>query len=175
MAGPESQNSPRKIKAADKQLAALNLRRAGMGYEEIARRTGYRNASGAWHSVKAALDRMLREPAEDVRQLEVARLDALLAAIWNRAITGDDGDALDRVLKISKRRSELLGLDVKQIKADHSGQVKVTMLNWEDLVRGVPKEDLRDRIDEKLQSIIAGKEASRNGSNGHPDEEEQNP
>jgi hypothetical protein len=166
MAGPESQNSPRKIKAADKQVEALNLRRAGEDYEEIAQKVGYRAASGAWHAVRAALQRNIREPADEVRKLEVDRLDRLLGGIWEKAVAGD-GEAIDRVLRIMKRRAELLGLDApKNLKMEHSGEV--VLLDWDSLVRAVPAEELRDRIADQLErSILDPKEAERNGSNGH--------
>jgi hypothetical protein len=151
--------SPRNILVADRQAEALRLRRAGYTYEQIARELGYRSVNGPWSAIKAALARMVREPAEDLRRLELARLDRLMLAVWDKAIAGD-GEAIDRCLRIMRRRSELLGLDApKQVKADHSG--RVTMLNWEDLVRAVPREELQDKISQKLERLRNG--ATTNG------------
>jgi hypothetical protein len=156
MAGPESQNSLRRIKAAERQLEALNLRRAGMGYQEIARQLGYKGPNGSWHAVHAALRRAVREPADAVRKVELSRLDALLAAIWDKATLQADGESIDRCLRIMRRRSELLGLDApKNMKLQHSGQVAV--MDWDSLVRAVPAEELRDKIADKLEAIAAGK------------------
>jgi hypothetical protein len=143
-----------------KQAEALKLRLAGVGYEEIAQQVGYRSPDGAWKAVRSGLKRTLKEPADQVRRLEVDRLDRLLGAIWEKAIAGD-GEAIDRA-RIMKRRAELLGLDApKNVNMEHGGQV---VMNWESLAAGIPPEELRDRIADKLQSILAGKEPERNGS-----------
>jgi 5,10-methylene-tetrahydrofolate dehydrogenase/methenyl tetrahydrofolate cyclohydrolase len=52
-------------------------------------------------------------PAQEVneaRKLEVERLDAALAAIWEKVVTGNLW-AIDRLLKISEQRCRLLGLN----------------------------------------------------------------
>jgi hypothetical protein len=98
------------LAALDREVAALELRRAGWTYDVIARRLGYSNRSGAWHAVRAGLTATLVEPADALRTLELERLDALHAAIWDKAIQGDLAST-DRVLNIMKRRSALLGLD----------------------------------------------------------------
>ena len=98
------------LEALDREVAALELRRAGCTYDVIARRLGYRNRSGAWHAVRAGLTATLAEPADELRGLELERLDRMQVAIWDKAITGNLR-TVDRVLKIMKRRSALLGLD----------------------------------------------------------------
>jgi len=147
----ESQMSPRRAQAAVKQAEALKLRQAGASYEQIARQVGYQSAGGAWRALRKALERLHnRESAEEVRQLELSRLDRLILAVWKNAIDGN-GDAIDRVLRIMKRRAELLGLDApKQVKMDHSGEIT---LEWEALVRAIPPAELRDTITDKLLQV----------------------
>jgi hypothetical protein len=99
-----------KIKAHERHLAALELRKAGASYQTIAERLGYRSSSGAHKAVSSALKATLREPADELRELEVTRLDAALLAIWRRVQSGDER-AIDRLLGIMKRRAALLGLD----------------------------------------------------------------
>lgn len=106
----ESPASPRRINVAEKQRQALELRKAGASYAMIAERLGYENKGSAYRAVMTALDRTLREPADELRELEVARLDALLLALWPQATRGDLG-AIDRVLRLMERRAKLLGLD----------------------------------------------------------------
>ena len=105
-------DSPREkeIKAHDRQLEALALRKAGVQYADIATKLGYRAASGAWRAVRAALKKTLQEPAEELRVLAEARLDAMLLAIWPQVAKGSHG-AIDRALRIEQRRAELRGLD----------------------------------------------------------------
>ena len=103
-------NTDRMIQALDKQKKALELRKAGVSYVDIANTLGYKTSSGAHNAVKKMLRRTVQEVADDVRRLEVARLDALILAIWSDAAKGDDSK-IDRVLKIMQRRADLLGLD----------------------------------------------------------------
>ena len=49
-----------------------------------------------------------QEAADEVRALELARLDALLAALWPQQ---GEPAVVDRVLRIMERRAKLLGLD----------------------------------------------------------------
>lgn len=111
MAGQgEARTSPRRLAAAERQRQALLLRRGGASYDQIAQRLGYRDRASAYRAVLAALEQTLREPAEEVRALELERLDALLLAHWPAATSGNV-EATDRVLRIMERRARLLGLD----------------------------------------------------------------
>ena len=99
-----------KLASHDRKLRALELRKAGVPFQAIADQLGYRSSSGAFNAVKAALKATLREPADELRELEVARLDAMLLPLWRRVQSGDE-KAVDRVLRIMERRARLLGLD----------------------------------------------------------------
>lgn len=106
----ESKTSKRRLEAAAKQRQALSLRQAGVTYADIADRLGYAASSGAYKAVMAALDKTLQEPADELRRVELARLDRLQSSVW-LAATGGDMTALDRILKIMERRARLMGLD----------------------------------------------------------------
>lgn len=106
----ESKTSVRRLSAVERQLQALDLRKTGASYPQIARALGYKSPSGAFQAVNAALERVVREPAEEVRALELERLDRLQFAAWPAASQGDV-KAIDAILRIMKRRAELLGLD----------------------------------------------------------------
>lgn len=109
--GP-SKTSPKQIRAEERQAAAVNLRKAHVTYEEIARQLGYANASCAYHAVKTAMEKTLREPADELRQLELSRLDEMSQSIWENVLAGDL-DSIATAIRISERRARLLGLDVK--------------------------------------------------------------
>lgn len=106
----ESKTSQRRLEAIENQRKALELRKAGVTFVVIAEQLGYRGPSGAYRAVMSALKRTLQEPADEVRTLELERLDALLLALWAQAKQGQQG-AVDRVLKVMERRAKLLGLD----------------------------------------------------------------
>jgi hypothetical protein len=95
----------------DKERKALELRRAGTSYDEIAVALGYAKGAGAWNAVQRAMKRTLRESgADEVRDQELDRLDRLQRAVWVRALQGDL-PAVGAVLRIMERRSKMLGLD----------------------------------------------------------------
>lgn len=99
------------VPAAEKRAMAIELRRTGMTFDAIAVTVGFANRGAAFKAVQSGLREMLVDAgAEELRSLEAERLDELQRSRWEKAINGDDF-ALDRVLKIMKRRAELLGLD----------------------------------------------------------------
>jgi hypothetical protein len=58
-----------------RQAQALSLLRAGHNFDQIAKVLGYRDKSGARKAVMAALQRSVMEDAEEVRPLDISRLD----------------------------------------------------------------------------------------------------
>ena len=116
MAG-ESKASEKRIAAAERQARALELRKAGLGYAAIARQLNYAGPSGAYKAITTALGALTREPARELLNLELARLDDLLLGLWADARKGNVAK-VDRVLKIMARRAALLGLDAPTRFAD---------------------------------------------------------
>ena len=114
----------RQVRAHERHLQALELRKAGVTYEVIAGQLGYATASGARKAVVSALKATLREPAAELRELELARLDAMLLPLWRPVQAGDE-KAVDRALRIMERRARLLGLDRKTAEGEVPDTVKV--------------------------------------------------
>jgi len=122
----EPKTSKRRLEAVEKQQRALEMRKRGTSFQAIADELGYSNKSGAYKAVMSAIEKMLREPAEEVRTLELERLDELLSGLWEKAVKGDAA-ALDRVLRIMERRAKYLGLDApKESNVNVGGELKVT-------------------------------------------------
>ncbi len=117
----ENKTSPRRLAAKDRALQALELRKSGKPYREIAERLGYNSEQAAWKAVTDTLAQTLEEPAKEVRRLEVERLDALFDIAYPMALATlnqkpplDEKlrmQAVDRCLRIMERRAHLLGLD----------------------------------------------------------------
>lgn len=104
----------RRTTQTEKQRRALALRTTGASYEQIAQAMGYRTRAGAWVAVQEALRKTLQEPADEVRKLELARLDRWLLTIWPQIQAGSL-EALDRGLKIQAQRTYYItGLKVPQ-------------------------------------------------------------
>lgn len=125
------------VQANDRQLKALTLRKAGAGYWAIAEALGYKDHSGAWRAVKAALKKTLQEPADELRQLELARLDDMLKAIAPHVAAGNL-TAIDRALKIQERRARLVGLDAPMKQDVTSGGKPI---GWKEFISGNTESD----------------------------------
>jgi hypothetical protein len=90
----------------------MELRLGGASYAQIGEALGM-TAGGAYKAADRLMARQevqSGERADKLRRIEAARCDRLLVALWPRAIQGDV-KAIREALHISKRRSELLGLD----------------------------------------------------------------
>ena len=134
---PESKSSPRRIEAKERQRQALELRKAGVTFEQIAVSVGFRSKQAAHDSVRRALADIPKLPAMELRTLDAERLDALEFAVWRTALAGDLG-AIDRVLRILQQRARLLGLEISVptvIQVD--GNVNVAVSHREAMVNTV--------------------------------------
>lgn len=93
----------------EKERKVLELRLLGLTWDNIAKAVGYANASVAWKAYQRALVRTLQEPADEIRQQEVERLNRIMTPQMQRALNGDT-QATNTVLKIMETRAKLLGL-----------------------------------------------------------------
>lgn len=123
-AGLDPAGVDRRVSAAERTKRALELRLAGYPYEEIATAVGWKSAGTAHKAVMRALAARAAEDVDEVRALEVARLDRMLAGgVFRRARQGDD-KAVETALRIMAARCRLLpGLEVPA-KAEHSGAIE---------------------------------------------------
>lgn len=108
----ESSTSPRQVAARAREVEAVALRLQGCSYSTIAERLGT-TKSVAHAAVARSLERTastLQETADALREIELARLDALLLGVWVRATSGDV-PSVGAAIRIAERRAKLLGLD----------------------------------------------------------------
>lgn len=131
---------PQHIKGAIAVSQAVQLRAEGKTYQEIADILGYADHTGARKAVLSGLASIKQEPAQELRDIELARLDALWQKAWDKAMAGSM-PAIDRCLKIQARRAALMGLD-----APKEVDVKVTVLEEADRLAdllNLPREEVR--------------------------------
>jgi hypothetical protein len=95
----------------DKERRALEARRDGWSYDEIADKITGGVRANAYRVVQNGLRRTLVEPALELRVLEQERLDALLRPVMLQAKDGNLR-AVETALRIMERRARLLGLDL---------------------------------------------------------------
>jgi hypothetical protein len=103
---------------AERQRDAIELRKAGHTFQEIADRLGYRHASGAHQAVMAGLRKIVQEPADELRRMELERLDVMLKSAWPFILKGSPRH-IEVGLKVMDRRAALLGLDAPKQVEDH--------------------------------------------------------
>lgn len=94
----------------DRELKVLELRRAGLTWHRIAEESGYADASGAYVAYKRAMKRTLQQPADEIREQELDRIDRLQLALWPNAMKGSER-AIVTIVRLMERRAKLLGLD----------------------------------------------------------------
>src|SRR5918994_6925159 len=75
--------------AGARRARVLELRAQGWTYEAIADQLGYTSRATVHHILKAALAAQQAEDVQQFRALETARLDALQAAVWDRAMANE--------------------------------------------------------------------------------------
>lgn len=111
----ESTTSARKVLSSERQVKALEMRKAGVQYATIGKQLGI-SEKQAHRLVKMALERnreLALDLAEDIKQLEIARQEELLRAVWLKAKDGSY-QHIDRAQVIIQRITALGGVNIKQ-------------------------------------------------------------
>jgi len=108
-----NQTSPKLLAKAERSAKALSLHKEGHIYAQIAAELGFASRGSAHNAVTAALRKVVVGPAEELREIEALRLDAVQVALWPRVIAGDL-QAIGTLVRISERRCRLFGLDLQR-------------------------------------------------------------
>ena len=100
----DNNTSAKRTRAAEHRAKAFALRKAGYSYTQIGASLSL-TRQAAHAAVKKQLELIApsAEEVEEMRTIENARLDQMLAGIWDAA-TGGNEKAIDRVLRILDRR-----------------------------------------------------------------------
>lgn len=110
MSGPGRVQHQKIIMAKERQRKALEYRKAGMTYADIARQLGYSSPATASRAVKSALAFLVSEPAQELVMIELARLNHMLLTLWPKVSAGDER-AIETSLRIMERLDRLTGVD----------------------------------------------------------------
>lgn len=110
------------------KIKVFSLCRAGWQYPQIAKHLGVSVAqvSSCVRAQLRELKSINDELFDEVRELELSRLDEILMALYPRALKADLS-AVDRVLRLMERRAKYLGIDAPT-KVDHTGKVSLEQL-----------------------------------------------
>lgn len=137
-----SELSPERLRAKERRLRVFDMRLLGATLRQIGDKLGVSHET-VRTDLRKALDELTeleREKADNLRTLDLARIDTAIRALAPKVMEGDL-QTVDRWLKLLERRSKLLGLDAPQ-------QLEVA------------SNDLAGKTDEELEAIIAAGEES---------------
>ena len=93
----------------DKEREIIELRTEGYVWRQIAERVGMSTA-GVYKAYNRAMIRTLKPAADEMRELELDRLDTLQQTYWQPAVNGNIR-AADFILRVIDKRAKILGLD----------------------------------------------------------------
>lgn len=108
---------------AEKERKVLELRLLGLNWDSIAESVGYASRGAAWNAYQRALERTLQEPADEVRQQELERLNRIMTPHLRLALQGDVA-ATSIVLRIMDTRAKMLGI-YAPVKSESKSEVSV--------------------------------------------------
>lgn len=99
-----------------REAAALRLRQEGHTFDEIAGKLGFANRGAAYKAVQRALLDVVRQPAEELRRMEMERLEEMLQVLWPVATDSQNPKhlrAIEKVLSVMEHMERLAGLTAK--------------------------------------------------------------
>ena len=107
----QNKNSKAKAGKLAKQEKALEHRIAGLSYRAIATKMGCSRTQAHTYvteGLKESTSRIAKS-ADDLRDLELERLDTLIKGLYPKAKKGDP-QAVDKILKVMEQRQKLTGI-----------------------------------------------------------------
>ena len=142
--GGDRSSRPAQPQARENEQKALSLWIKGATFQQIAAAGfGIATASGAWRAVHRALAQIPKQEADQAREAQRARLQAVRMLLWNHA-GADPVRAAEALIKLEAREARLLGLDMPT-------KVAVT-----DPDGGIPLETIRrvmERVDRQMVDV----------------------
>lgn len=102
--------SAKALERAERLAHALELRKAGNTYDQIAKLAGYPTRVEAFRDLQKAFREYTLPNVEEIVKLQFGRYEQLLLAVYPAAITGNL-DAVQTALKVLERLERLVGID----------------------------------------------------------------
>lgn len=132
MPGPKKGSRPRKgvtapsrLYARERALKAMELRKAGVSYPEIADTLGYATPAGARNAVVRLMEAIPKDQTIDLREVQIERLNHMLKVLWPKINAGNEG-AINTGLRIMAQIDGLTGTAApQQVDVHHSGGATV--------------------------------------------------
>lgn len=148
----------RSAQKQERMRQAFELRKAGVSYDDIAVRLGYKSRSGAYNAVKSVLDSVTQETSKELQTLHSERLNTMLMVAYRNAQQGDLR-AIDTVLRIMERQAAMTGIDAPKEtttthhvlfvggdEQDYIAALQEAALNQKALESGPLPDDIEDAV-----------------------------
>lgn len=103
----------KKLERKEKYRRCLELRKSGATYEQIATVVGYKSAQTVSRIIKKQLDETTNEAGNELRTLQIERLNHMMLVLWPK-VQGGDLNAIDRFLRIQNEINNLQGVYAPQ-------------------------------------------------------------
>lgn len=128
-----------RILVQQKRRQALEMRKAGATYQIIADQVGYADAGGARKAVLKAFGEVIQEPVQELKTLQVERLNHMLLVLWPKVQQGDTS-AMNTALSIMNKIDSLMGTDAAtQIEVRNDTAVLVVEGDKNDYIAALKK------------------------------------
>lgn len=129
----------RRLIALERQRMALELRKSGATFAQIAEHVGYSSPNSAWRAVQSALKEITHEPALELRTLEMERYNYYLLKLWPDVQKGSRA-AIETALRVQDRIDKLNGLEAPTEITHHvEGAVLVIEGSTDDYIAGLER------------------------------------
>lgn len=156
MTGSRTPSSAQSVRAAERQAKALELRRQGKSYQEIATVLKVTPTTVSTY-VRQALEELRRsteETTKEVFAIEAQRLDYITEKAFEAVEAGEKG-AIDTFIRVLKRRAEMFGID-----APKRAEINLTDGDQRWAMLSLMKPEYQDRLEslsDQLNVIADGK------------------
>jgi hypothetical protein len=111
---------------AERRTKAITKRISGASWQQVADACGYKTDDHACIDFSRAMRQRLDEQGQavdELREQEIAHLDALRAKAWAQLDTEQVLPAIDRLVRIAERRAKLTGID-SPVQVESYGSVR---------------------------------------------------
>lgn len=133
--------SPNRLLKKEKERKALELRKGGANFHQIAQAVGYADASGAYRAVKRAMKEITQEPAIELKTMQIERLNHMLLTLWPKVQQGDES-SINTALRVMDKIDALMGTEAASqvdINVNHKDSILVIDGNKDDYIAAMKR------------------------------------
>lgn len=157
------------LTSIQREREVVRLRMQGYSFYQIGKLLNISHVT-SYVLYKKAFNRekqLLHDTIEDARKLELMRLDEYMKVLHQQTIETVDGETpdcyrdrvarnLEILLKISERRSKLMGMDAPEKKVEVSVGIDLTQLSEEELIGEMEKLGIKNQPVKNIDYILPG-------------------